>query len=63
MAFKGNDLIRSKTIQDNRKLEQRSNLYYAGCDISYDRGNKIANYQMICGEIRRTLCKNETKIL
>jgi hypothetical protein len=41
MAFKGQVLIRSKTIIDNAILEQLKTLTYLGCSISYKEEKEI----------------------
>lgn len=61
MAFTGKHPTRSKIVIDNKVLEQVSKYTYLGCDISYsedlDIEKKIGKFQVVCGNISRTLGK------
>jgi hypothetical protein len=56
MAFRRNNPVRSKSVLDDKILEEISDFYYLGCGISYDCDkdidNQISAYQVICGIIR-----------
>jgi hypothetical protein len=53
MAFKGRDPVRTKTVIDNKIMEQVNSFNYLGNMISYDKemdiDNKLHNYLKITG--------------
>ena len=59
MAFMGKYHLRTKTVVDNKSIEEVSHFRYLGCNTTYDVNNdvdhKLATFQTICSTIRQVL--------
>jgi hypothetical protein len=64
MAFKGQNLVRSKIVIDNKIIEQVNSFHYLGNVMSYEKevdiDNKLNNYLKITGIINNLFRPQKT---
>ena len=65
MASVSKYTVRTKSVLNNKIIQQMSVIRYLGCDIiydvNYDVDHKLDNFQSICGTIRQVLSRKTRK--